>query len=447
LRPDVPHILLVNPWIHDFAAYDFWARPLGLLTLAAILRLHGLKTTVLDCLNRFHPKAPPADPEARSGRGPYLKTRIRTPEGLAHLRRRFCRYGIPPEWLQADLEALSPPDLILVTSLMTYWYPGVRETIEMIRRVFPEPPVVLGGIYASLCPDHAAAASGADRIVTGSGAHRILELTAGMTGFSATPRFDPGDLDTYPYPALETGRRIGYVPLLTSVGCPFSCAYCASRTLNPHRMARSPESVVEEIRFWRRRHGARNFVFYDDALLVHPQAHIMPILEGVLREGLDVRFHTPNAVHIRYMSDALAALMRRSGFETLRLGLETAHFSQDGRIDDKVSQDEFPRAAACLRRAGFPADQVGAYLLAGLPGQGIEGLAASIRAVQGVGITPILAYYTPIPGTALWDEAVAASPFDLAADPIYTNNAIMPCWPQGFSWKTLTYLKNLIRSG
>ena len=26
-----PHILLVNPWIHDFAAYDFWAAPLGLL--------------------------------------------------------------------------------------------------------------------------------------------------------------------------------------------------------------------------------------------------------------------------------------------------------------------------------------------------------------------------------------------------------------------------------
>jgi hypothetical protein len=23
--PDTPHILLVNPWIHDFAAYDFWA--------------------------------------------------------------------------------------------------------------------------------------------------------------------------------------------------------------------------------------------------------------------------------------------------------------------------------------------------------------------------------------------------------------------------------------
>ena len=26
-----PRILLVNPWIHDFAAYDLWAKPLGLM--------------------------------------------------------------------------------------------------------------------------------------------------------------------------------------------------------------------------------------------------------------------------------------------------------------------------------------------------------------------------------------------------------------------------------
>jgi hypothetical protein len=35
---DTPHILLINPWIEDFAAYDFWARPLGLLTIAGVLR-------------------------------------------------------------------------------------------------------------------------------------------------------------------------------------------------------------------------------------------------------------------------------------------------------------------------------------------------------------------------------------------------------------------------
>jgi len=26
-------ILLINPWIYDFAAYDLWVKPLGLLSL------------------------------------------------------------------------------------------------------------------------------------------------------------------------------------------------------------------------------------------------------------------------------------------------------------------------------------------------------------------------------------------------------------------------------
>ncbi|RLC23795.1 MAG: B12-binding domain-containing radical SAM protein, partial [Deltaproteobacteria bacterium] len=58
MKYDTPNILLVNPWIHDFAAYDFWAKPLGLLSLASILRQHGFSITYIDCLDRFHPKAP-----------------------------------------------------------------------------------------------------------------------------------------------------------------------------------------------------------------------------------------------------------------------------------------------------------------------------------------------------------------------------------------------------
>jgi cytochrome c-type biogenesis protein CcmH/NrfF len=36
--PAPKNVLLVNPWIDDFTAYDFWVRPLGLLVLGAVLR-------------------------------------------------------------------------------------------------------------------------------------------------------------------------------------------------------------------------------------------------------------------------------------------------------------------------------------------------------------------------------------------------------------------------
>jgi hypothetical protein len=103
---DRPHILLINPWVHDFAAYDFWAKPIGLLSIASLLRRHGIAVSYIDCLDRFHPSAPKSRPEARHGRGPYLKHRLPKPAGLEDLPRYYSRYGIKPQWFDADLRRL-----------------------------------------------------------------------------------------------------------------------------------------------------------------------------------------------------------------------------------------------------------------------------------------------------------------------------------------------------
>ncbi|MEE8540970.1 MAG: B12-binding domain-containing radical SAM protein, partial [Desulfobacterales bacterium] len=98
MKPDTPHILLINPWIHDFAAYDFWAKPLGLLMLAGILRSHGFNISYIDCLDRFHPSETRTAVGGKQGRGPYLKTRIPKPKRLEDIPRNYSRYGIRPDW-------------------------------------------------------------------------------------------------------------------------------------------------------------------------------------------------------------------------------------------------------------------------------------------------------------------------------------------------------------
>lgn len=440
---DTPHILLINPWIHDFAAYDFWAKPVGLLTIAGILRAHGITVSYIDCLNRFHPRSAKSDPWARYGRGPYLKTRILKPAGLHDVPRHFSRYGIKPQWFKADLLKLTQPDLVLVTSLMTYWYPGVQETIANIRSVFPQTPIVLGGIYARLCQAHARSHSGADHVAVEPAENNLLALVQEFTGFAATLSFNPADLDSYPYPALDLQTAINYIPLLTTRGCPFDCAYCASHFLEPRRLRRSPESVIEEIKYWHRKYRISDLVLYDDAFLVDATRHAVPILEGICSSGLDIRFHTPNALHIREIDATAARLMYKAGFKTLRLGLETAEFDHHRKLDNKVSATGFKRAANCLLEAGFNKDQIGAYLLVGLPDQKVSSVEKSIKTVIDSGITPVPAFYTPIPHTALWPRAVAASRYDITDDPIFTNNAIIPCSREPFSWDMLARLKEL----
>ena len=160
--------LLIHPWIHDFAAYDFWLRPLGLLRIGAILRQTGIDVDVVDCLDPLHRWFARSDGERRPlGQGRFHKEEIPKPRALAAFPRRYSRYGIPPAALQAELRSRFLPDVILVTSGMTYWYPGVQETISHCREVFPDVPVVLGGIYATLAHDHAVEFSGADAVVRG----------------------------------------------------------------------------------------------------------------------------------------------------------------------------------------------------------------------------------------------------------------------------------------
>ena len=52
---DAPHILLVNPYVWDFSAFDLWSKPLGMLYLAAVLRDNGYRVHWLDCLDVYFP--------------------------------------------------------------------------------------------------------------------------------------------------------------------------------------------------------------------------------------------------------------------------------------------------------------------------------------------------------------------------------------------------------
>jgi radical SAM superfamily enzyme YgiQ (UPF0313 family) len=427
-------LLLINPWIYDCAAYDFFARPLGLLYLAGLLEARGCAVNFLDCLG-----GPPARP-GPFGTGRYHKEILPTPLPLQGIPRRYGRYGISPAEFEAQLSRLPQPGAILVTSLMTYWYPGVMEAIRLARRHFPGRPVILGGIYATLCPEHARQHSGAGLVVTGPGEEAVISHLAGLgLGVGSDPI--PADLDSLPYPALHLASHLSYIPILTSRGCPLDCSYCASRRLQPTFRPRRPLAVVAELRHWQERLGLTEVAFYDDALLVKPEDHLLVILEELARRGWRFRFHTPNGLHAGLISREVAVSLKRAPFATLRLGVETATPGQ-ARLDRKLKEGELEAALANLREAGFRQREIGVYLLVGLPYQEEAEIAASIRRVQELGGTPILAQYSPIPGTALWPQAVQCSRYDLESDPIYHNNSLFPCLPR-FDWDWYTRLKRL----
>jgi len=169
------------------------------------------------------------------------------------------------------------------------------------------------------------------------------------------------------------------------------------------------------------------------------------MLEEILRRGLACRFHCPNGLHAREISPRLASLMFRAGFRTIRLGFETASAERQQATGGKVTSEDLRRAVAYLREAGYRSGEIGVYLLCGLPGQDAREVACGIDLVRLAGARPMLAEYSPIPGTALWGEALRHARYDIAGEPLFQNNSLLPCLSPTFGPGDVQALKNRAR--
>ncbi len=439
-----PHILLVNPWITDFAAFNLWSRPLGLLEIGGWLRDAGFRVSLIDCVDaeNFSLKEPYRPKISPFGTGKLKRTPIGKPEVLAAVPRRYCRYGIDPEEFDAHLSNLSSPDLIFVTSVMTYWYPGVRACIEHLRKHFPRVPIWLGGNYATLIPAHAQVVCQPDRIVPGPFVSRHLDRVFEMLGRPAPPSRS----DVTGLPFWEGYGIHHFLCIRSSQGCPFHCQYCASNLLIPRFEEYAVGEVAEMILREYHLFGVRDFAFYDDALLLNAETRLIPLLDRLWEKGsLPLRFHTPNGIHVRFVTLKVARYMKRAGFHTLRLSLEMTQPAWQARLGAKATLEEFDRALSCLFEAGFTESSIQVYLLVGLPGQTLSEVAQGVREVQKRGVRPSLAEYSPIPGTALWEEACQVSPYPLREEPLTHNNTLLPCAGGGITKASLDGLKRRMR--
>lgn len=405
--------LLVNPWIEDFAAYDLWARPLGLLHVGAMLEAAGAEVTLIDCVARESA----GGTERFRGTGKYRSEPIAKPACLAWVPRGFHRYGLAEAAFLQRLDEVPEPGLVLVTCLMTYWYGGAFRAAALLRRRFPRARLLLGGVYAALCTAHARASGLFDGVLPEKDPDALARALSAWTGLAVPPGFPPAPA----YPLY--GRPLRHAALITGVGCPYRCTYCASQVLYPALVRKPVPALVAELETILRVTGARDVAFYDDAILEDAGGHILPFFEEVARRGIAVRFHFPNAVHARKLDPRLCRAMKRAGVATLRLGFESLSAAFEGRSSRKVDRASAERGVENLFAAGFSSRDVGAYLLFGVPGLPVEGILDDIRSVHAMGLKVSLASYSPIPLTPDFETAAAAWP-ELRDEPLLHNNTL-----------------------
>lgn len=106
------------------------------------------------------------------------------PLGLLKLSAFHKAQGDDVDFVQGLKPVSNVPDKIYVTSLFTYAWEAVHKAVKYYRALFPNAQIKLGGIYASLMPEHGRL-SGADEVHEG-----VLDDVEGLLpDFSLVPKW------------------------------------------------------------------------------------------------------------------------------------------------------------------------------------------------------------------------------------------------------------------
>ena len=305
---------------------------------------------------------------------------------------------------------------------MTYWYLGIREVVEDIRRIQPSAKIVLGGIYSTICPEHALT-MGADLVINGHFLDPLWQF------LSIEPENN--------IPFQPEGKQ-NYGVIKISDGCPLSCSYCFSPVFGPEFEVRPVEDCLREI-FQISARGVQNVAFYDDSLLYQPEKALIPVLKSVLGKKLPVSFHTPNALNARFLSSDIAKLMVQAGFASFFIGLESSSSSWQKSTGGKVDKEEYVAAVKHLKEAGALA--ITTYIIVGHPLSDNQDLESSIRLAHDSGTRVLLSEFSPIPGTE--DGEKSRTWADLQ-EPLTHNKTAFALRRLGFD--RLNELKQLVRT-
>lgn len=218
------------------------------------------------------------------------------------------------------------PDKILITSLFTYWARYVHEAAAFYHVAYPNAEIEIGGIYASLMPEHCKEACPFAKVRPGLYRDGAAENVA--IDYSLLP------------------EELDYQVVHLSRGCPRRCTFCGTWRIEPEFTYR--DSVLPVIQ-------RRRLVFYDNNLLANPNA------ERILKELRDYRVtgghplscESQSGFDLGFLTPERARLIKDAHFVMPRI-------AWDGRYS---SWQRVRRAIRMLKQVGYGRKDVFVFMV------------------------------------------------------------------------------------
>jgi magnesium-protoporphyrin IX monomethyl ester (oxidative) cyclase len=387
-------LLSLPPDIHDLEIYKITgmnAPPLGLAWIASVLEKNNHKVKIIDT--------------------PTLKVDTK----------KFIE--IVSEW---------KPDIIGL-SLQTPTAPRGYKIISVLKDLFPDIPIVVGGTHPTYMYEEALN-HGADIVVRYEGEYTMLELVDTIERHGMDPRYLQGvkgiafknknketivtpyrplimNLDELPFPARHLlpmdkytlfNKPIKIAHVMASRGCPYGCIYCSTSYFWGRRIRfRSAKNVADEIEDIVNKYNVRAIVFTDDELTINKK-FMYEFIKEIKERRLDISFACGSRVD--HVDKDFLRYLYENGCSALYFGVESASQDTLNKIGKNITVDQAIRVFQWIKELkGFAS---GSFIL-GFPWETLDDMKNTIELA--IKIDPNYAQFTaltPYPGTPLYEYAL-----------------------------------------
>jgi len=381
----MPDVILINPP----SSATNPTLPLGLASIAAVLREHGVGVAAIDA----------------------------------------WALGLDAEGVASAVRR-NPPRIVGIT-MMSPRAPAALRVAAAVRETLPGAMIVAGGPHPSAVPRELLTNyTCIDAVAVGEGEFTMLDIVkaivrksnlSGIPGVAWRDRegriiMNPSrpliaDLDSLPSPARDLfpleryritppyGMLHPAATMVTIRGCPYRCIYCSKSVFGSTVRAQSPSSVVNEVESLMRIYKVREIKFYDDDFtLLMDRAEA--ICEEIVRRKLIISWSCTTRVNL--VNEELLRKMKEAGCWLISYGVESGSQRILDRACKGVTIAQVRDAFRWTREAGI---KIHGYFMVGLPGETPETLRATIALAKE--LEPETTSWGPTmvyPGTPLFAE-------------------------------------------
>jgi len=318
------------------------------------------------------------------------------------------------------------PDVVGVTTL-TFNLIDAWKTIRLVKKVYPDTKVVVGGQHVTLYPQETLELEGVDFVVHGEGERVFAWLVEALQKGGKTSDLEaiPGlgfrdngrsvihpkqdrvdDLDSLAPPArhlIDLGRYDHIAAegdrmatMQTSRGCPAKCLFCDIRLTKFRK--RSPEDVIAELRYLVDR-GIDDIFFVDDTITIDRQ-RLYEVCDTIKKSGLKIHFKI--SARVDTVKPRLLEALRDAGCYRIHYGVESATPRLLKYLQKQTTPEKVAQAFGWSHDVGIGTF---AYCMIGIPTETRQEMMNTVDFA--IALDPDYAQFsicTPYPRTALYQS-------------------------------------------